>query len=126
MDTRERISKIIDDMLERGEKLNVYAVAERCGVSHSLIYNRYPDLKERIKDLKREQRARANAEGDAQLISKLLTKNKSLVAQIKSQDSKHYEAAIAGLVSHLHEVYAMYDQLLDDRNRLAERLRRRG
>ena len=125
MDTREMISKTIDEMVASGEKLNVYAVAERCGVSHSLIYNRYPDLKERIKDLKKEQRARADAQGDAALISKLLDKNKSLEAKVNAEDSAKYEAVIAGLVSHLHEVYAMYDQLLEDRNALAERLRKR-
>lgn len=125
MDTRQAISKTIDEMVASGEKLNVYAVAERCGISHSLIYNRYPDLKERIKDLKREQRARADSHGDAALISKLLDKNKLLEAKVNSENSAKYEAVIAGLLSHLHEVYAMYDQLLDDRNTLAERLHKR-
>ncbi len=123
MGTREMISKTIDEMLERGDKLNIYAVAERCGISHSLIYNRYPDLKERIKDLKKVQRAKADAKGDAALITKLLDKNKSLEAKVNAEDSAKYEAVIAGLVAHLHQVYAMYDQLLEDRNKLAERLR---
>ncbi|REG50736.1 hypothetical protein B0G80_7189 [Paraburkholderia sp. BL6669N2] len=35
--------------------ISIHAVAARCGVSHSLIYNRYPDLKERIKEFKATQ-----------------------------------------------------------------------
>jgi AcrR family transcriptional regulator len=42
-------------MLAAGERLNIHAVAQRCGVSHSLVYSRYPDIKERIEELKQSQ-----------------------------------------------------------------------
>jgi AcrR family transcriptional regulator len=118
--------KTIDEMHGNGEKLNIHAVAERCGVSHSLIYNRYPDLKERIKGLKAEQRVRAEARSDSAVVAKLLAQNKVLSTKASSESSARHKAEMAALISHLHEMYAMYDQLLEDRNKLAERLRKRG
>ena len=56
MNTRTKIVETINQMLEAGESISIHSVAEKCGVSHSLIYNRYPDLKERIKDLKATQK----------------------------------------------------------------------
>ncbi len=126
MDTRALISKTIEDMAQQGDKLSIHAVAKRCGISHSLIYNRYPDLKEHIKALKKQQRARASADSDAAVISKLVAKNQALTAKIDAENPAQYRAVIDGLVAHLHEVYAMYDQLLDDRNKLAARLGKHG
>lgn len=124
MDTRELISKTIDELVQRGEKLNIHAVAKRCGISHSLIYNRYPDLKEHIKNLGKAQRARVGAESDAAAISKLVAENQLLSEKVRAQQPARYRALITELVAHLHQVYAMYDQLLEDRNALARRLQK--
>lgn len=124
MDTRELILKTIDEMAERGEKLNIHAVAKRCGISHSLIYNRYPDLKEKIKNLGKVQRAKVSGESDAAAISDLVAENQLLSEKIKAQQPAKYRTLITELVAHLHQVYAMYDQLLEDRNALARRLQK--
>lgn len=124
MDTREQIEQAIQQMMEDGESISINAVAEKCGVSHSLIYNRYPDLKEKIKELKVSQKARQKSDNDEALISSLLAKNKALQEQIKSENSGQAEEAFKSVLTHVQQVYSMYDQLLDDRNKLAERLGR--
>lgn len=124
MDTREQIEQAIQQMMEAGESISINAVAEKCGVSHSLIYNRYPDLKEKIKELKVSQKARQKSDNDEALISSLLAKNKALQEQIKSENSGQAEEAFKSVLTHVQQVYSMYDQLLDDRNKLAERLGR--
>ena len=53
MDLSMKILKTIDEMRERGEKLNVRAVASRCGVAPLLFYTRYPDLQMHIMCLRR-------------------------------------------------------------------------
>lgn len=125
MDTRDLITKTIHEMVQRGEKLNIHAVAARCGFSHSLIYNRYPDLGEQIKQLGKAQRARVSAESDAAAISKLVAQNQLLSKKVEAQQPARYRALITELLAHLHQVYAMYDQLLEDRNALALRLQKR-
>ncbi|TXT28171.1 MAG: hypothetical protein FD131_3304 [Rhodocyclaceae bacterium] len=124
MDTREQIEQAIKQMLDAGESISISAVAEKCDVSHSLIYNRYPDLKEKIKELKSGQKARQKTESDEALISTLLAKNKALQEKVKSETSGQAEEAFKSMLSHVQQVYSMYDQLLDDRNKLAERLGR--
>lgn len=124
MDTREQIEQAIQQMMEAGESISINAVAEKCDVSHSLIYNRYPDLKEKIKELKVSQKARQKSDNDEALISSLLAKNKALREQIKSENSGQAEEAFKSVLTHVQQVYSMYDQLLDDRNKLAERLGR--
>lgn len=125
MDTREQIEQAIKQILETGGNISISAVAENCGVSHSLIYNRYPDLKEKIKELKSAQKARQKTDSDEALISTLLAKNKALQEKVKAENSGQAEDAFKSMLSHVQQVYSMYDQLLDDRNKLAERLGRK-
>jgi len=124
MDTREQIEQAIQQMQEAGESISINAVAAKCGISHSLIYNRYPDLSVKIKELKAGQKARQKSESDEALIASLLAKNKALQEKIKSDNSGQAEEAFKSVLSHVQQVYSMYDQLLDDRNKLAERLGR--
>lgn len=126
MDTRELILRTIDQMLERGEKISIYAVSKRCGISHPLVYNRYPDLGEWIDRLKKAQRAAGSTEMEAVAISKLVAENRQLSKRIKVEQPARYRELIAELVAHLHQVYAMYDQLLEDRNALARRVQKSG
>lgn len=120
--TRSQLVKIIKEIIDNGEGISISAVAHRCGVSHSLIYNRYPDLKERIKELKDQQKARQKAQDDESLISNLLAKNKVLQKKLKSDTSGQVEESFKTVLVHMQQLYSMYDQLCDDRNKLAERL----
>ncbi len=122
LDTRTQILQAIDQMLEAGERISINAIASRCGISHSLIYNRYPDLKERIKELKTTQAARQKTQDAEALIDSLLAKNKALQAKVKLEPQKQAEEGFKAMLVHTQQVYSMYDQLLEDRNRLAVRL----
>jgi AcrR family transcriptional regulator len=122
MDTRDKILKMIEKMLTENECINIHAVAEKCGVSHSLIYNRYPDIKERIKELKKIQQERKKAADDEALIGNLLAKNKVLRERVRGDDRVQEATAFKTLLAHVQEVYSMYDGLLDDRNRLAAKV----
>lgn len=120
--TRDKIGKVIDEMLAANEKISIYSVAEKCGISHSLIYNRYPDLKERIKELKGVQRERSKAADDETAIATLTAKNKALREKLQTRLLAAKTAELKLLLGHVQEVYSMYDSLLEDRNRLAEKL----
>lgn len=117
--TRDRIVKAIEEMLAANESININSVAEKCGISHSLIYNRYPDLKERIKDLKGVQREKRKAADEQTLVANLMAQNKALRERVKGEDRADDAAAFKALLVHVQELYSMYDSLLDDRNRLA-------
>jgi AcrR family transcriptional regulator len=122
MDTRTQITNAIDEITKAGDKLTISSVAKKCCVSHSLIYNRYPDLKEKIKELGAEQKLRKKGEADADLITNLMDKNKKLKAKLATETSNTDDAAFKKLLVHTQEIYSMYDQLLEERNRLAQRL----
>lgn len=119
MDTREAITKTIDDMLALDEKISIFSVAEKCGVSHSLIYNRYPDLKERIKELKAVQRQRIKAANVEVAIAKLTAQNKVFKDKLKTQAPARSTTEMRTLLAHMQEIYSLYDALLEDRNKLA-------
>lgn len=124
LDTRTKIVQAMEQMVAAGASISISSVAAKCGVSHSLIYNRYPDLKERIKELKTAQKARQKAANDQELIDILLAKNKVLQERVKSYDNGQAEENFKLMLVHVQQVYSMYDQLLDERNKLAERLSR--
>jgi AcrR family transcriptional regulator len=124
LDTRSQIIQALEKMVATGENINISAVAAKCGVSHSLIYNRYPDLKERIKELKAAHKARQKVANDKELIDTLLAKNKALKDRVKEDRSGQAEDNFKRMLVHVQQVYSMYDQLLEERNRLAERLGR--
>ncbi|MEI6002439.1 TetR/AcrR family transcriptional regulator [Paraburkholderia bengalensis] len=121
-DTRTRIIEAIRGMRETGESITIHAVAARCGVSHSLIYNRYPDLKEKIKELKTTQKQQRKAEDDQALIARLTSEKNALHAKVKRGKEAMTKDSFKALLTHVQEVYSMYDGLLEERNRLAGKL----
>ncbi|MEC4718294.1 DUF6262 family protein [Noviherbaspirillum sp. CPCC 100848] len=125
LDTRAKIVQALEQMIAAGENVSISAVAARTGVSHSLIYNRYPDLKERIKALKVRQKVHQKATNDEEVITRLFAKNKALQERIKSKNNGQVEESFRHLLVHIQQVYSMYDQLLDERNKMAERLSKR-
>ncbi len=64
MDIREQMYKAIEEMAERGDKLNVAAVARQCQLSRELICRRYPGLTQYIN--MQARRARFDAESHQQ------------------------------------------------------------
>jgi AcrR family transcriptional regulator len=122
MDSRSQFLGAIEDMLAAGERLSIHAVARRCGVSHSLIYNRYPDIKERIKELQQSQSIAKKAAEDQELISKLLARNKALKRRSQTKSDEERKEAFKALLVHVQQLYSMYDELREDRNRLADQL----
>ncbi|MGE5470500.1 MAG: hypothetical protein ACM3X0_06870 [Bacteroidota bacterium] len=124
--TRDRIVEAIEVMLATNESININAVAKKCGISHALIYNRYPDLKERIKELKEAQCEKRKAADDQALVAKLMAQNKALLERVKAYERAQDAAAFKALLAHAQEVYSMYDGLLDDRNRLAAKVAGKG
>ncbi|WP_250478279.1 DUF6262 family protein [Caballeronia sp. INML1] len=122
MDTRARIIAAIREMREAGESISIHAVAARCGVSHSLIYNRYPDLKENIKELKTAQKQQRKADDDQALIARLMSETKALQTKAKAAKQADAKETFKSLLAHVQEVYSMYDGLLEERNRLAVKL----
>ena len=122
MDNRSNFLSAIEQILAAGERLSIHAVARRCGVSHSLIYNRYPDIKERIKELQQSQSIAKKATEDQELISKLLARNNALKRRRQTKNDKERNEAFKELLVHVQQLYSMYDELREDRNRLADRL----
>lgn len=121
-DTRTRIVEAMRGMREAGERISIHAVAARCGVSHSLIYNRYPDLKEKIKEIKTTQKQQRKAEDDQALIATLTSEKNALHAKVKRGKEAVAKESFKALLTHVQEVYSMYDGLLEERNRLAGKL----
>ena len=122
MSTRESIIKSIDEILASGEAISIKAVATKSGVSHSLIYNRYPDLKEKIKELKSAQKADKQAFSDRETIATLTSRNEKLKQRLEVAKKSDDPETIRTLLTHIQQLYSMYDVLLEDRNKFAERL----
>ena len=59
MSTREQLLSCVKEFEQNNEPITITNVANKCGVSHSLIYNRHPDIKEMINNLKREQKKKS-------------------------------------------------------------------
>ncbi|MGF1760456.1 DUF6262 family protein [Photobacterium sagamiensis] len=123
--TKSQIEQVIEAMIKSGEKINVSRVAAKAGVSNALIYNRYPDFKFKINQAKEQQKSKA------QQISST-TERESLKAKLTKCKQKQSEAELMALSyqkqnvelwEHIQQVYAMYDQVLAERNDFAERFK---
>lgn len=125
MDTREQIENAIEQMLEAGEKINASRVASRIGISHSLIYNRYPDLRVRIDKLKLDQQSDYKRQAAEVKVSELQEDLQKLKYKVKSLESNEqgYKEQNKKLWEHLQQVYFMYDQVLAERNEFAQKLK---
>ncbi|HCG8039635.1 TPA: hypothetical protein NJ512_000833 [Vibrio parahaemolyticus] len=125
METREQLETIVTEMIASGEKINVSRVASKAGVSNALIYNRYPELKVRIQTAKETQQNRkekVEATTEAEKLKSKLDKAKQKQEEAKLMAclcQKQNEQ----LWEHIQQVYAMYDQVLAERNDFAERLK---
>lgn len=60
MNTREKLISCVREFEHNDESITISKVAEQCGVSHSLIYNRHPDIKEMINNLKKKTKKTKN------------------------------------------------------------------
>lgn len=113
--TRDQLLQAIDQLVNSGGSISISAVAAICGVSHSLIYNRYPDLKERIKEFKRVQKDRQKTTTDQQLIDNLLAKNKVLLKKLEVQEKRQEEKNLNQLLRSVRKVQAGKMTALTDR-----------
>ncbi|MEL7292920.1 MAG: hypothetical protein AAGK13_20220 [Pseudomonadota bacterium] len=125
METRQQLEAIVTEMIASGEKINVSRVASKAGVSNALIYNRYPELKVRIQTAKETQQNRkekVEAITEAEKLKSKLDKAKKKQEETKLMACS-YQKQNEQLWEHIQQVYAMYDQVLAERNDFAERLK---
>ena len=54
-DTRKTLIDSLHELILEGKKISIKSVAEKAGLSHSIIYNRYPELKCIIKEEQQKQ-----------------------------------------------------------------------
>lgn len=122
MSTREKLLSCVKEFKQNNELITITNVAKKCGVSHSLIYNHHPDISEMINKLKKEQKKQELVEQQKSQTEVLLRRNENLknkLFQAKKNDDKE---TIAMLMTHIQEIYSMYDALLEERNAFANRL----
>jgi len=122
MTTKEQLLSILKKLEKSGEKISVSKVAEIANVSHSLIYNQYPDILQKIKDAKKQAKVEKEKLSDFQTINKLMAENKALKKQLSQVSKDDSLETIEQLTSYIQELYSMYDSLLEERNAFAERL----
>lgn len=122
MDTREKLLSCVREYDKNNEPITISRVAGKCGVSHSLIYNRHPDIKEMINNLKQKQKEQVLVEQQKDQTSKLLKRNENLQRKLTEARSKDDKKTIAMIIAHIHEIYSMYDSLCKERNAFAQRI----
>ena len=123
--TKALIRETLSRMLADDQKINISKVAEKSGVSHSLIYNRYPDLAYEINQAKERQknkRSSIEASQEVQILKSQINNLKQSVADYKKV-AQSYREQNEELWEHIQQVYGMYDQVLAERNGFAERLK---
>ncbi len=124
-DTKILIEKVFNEMVENNEKVNISQVASKANVSHSLIYNRYPDLAFKInqfKEMQKNKKAGIKASQDVEHFKKQITHLKTSTEGYKKV-SESYRLQNEQLWEHIQQVYGMYDEILAERNEFAERLK---
>ncbi len=124
-DTKIQLEAVISQMIADGEKINVSRVAQKAGVSNALIYNRYPELKLKIQQAKLGQTQKNKQIETITEIERL--KGMLIKAKQKQEEAeliaKSFQNQNSELWEHIQQVYAMYDQILAERNDFAERLK---
>ena len=124
-DTKIKLEAVISQMIADGEKINVSRVAQKAGVSNALIYNRYPELKLKIQQAKLGQTQKNKQIETITEIERL--KGMLIKAKQKQEEAeliaKSFQNQNSELWEHIQQVYAMYDQILAERNDFAERLK---
>jgi AcrR family transcriptional regulator len=122
MDTREQLLSCVREFEQNNDPITISKVADKCGISHSLIYNRHPDIKEMINNLKKKQKEQALVEQQKDQAEKLLKRNENLERKLAEAKGKDDRETITMLMAHIHELYSMYDSLLEERNAFAQRI----
>ncbi|CAK1938131.1 TetR family transcriptional regulator [Vibrio crassostreae] len=122
MSTRDKLKQALSSLIDERVPITVSAVAKRCGVSHSLIYNNHPDIKDAIKKAKNRQKEQQQAEISRTENEKLVKKVSALETILEKRKGRDDQETINILLAHITEVYSMYDVLLKERNDYAERL----
>ena len=123
--TKAIVRQALSKMLADDEKINISQVAAKSGVSHSLIYNRYPDLAYEINQAKERQKNKRHsieASQEVEMLKQQVTNLKQSVVDYE-QVAKSYREQNEELWEHIQQVYGMYDQVLAERNGFAERLK---
>ena len=124
-DTKTLIEKVLNEMFENAEKVNISQVARKANVSHSLIHSRYPDLAFKINQAKEKQKNKKAGIEASQCVEHLkvkVTHLKKSTADYKKV-AESYQLQNEQLWEHIQQVYGMYDEILAERNGFAERLK---
>lgn len=122
MSTREQLLFCVREFEQSNEPITIKKVADKCGISHSLIYNRHPDIKEMINNLKKKQKEQKLVEQQKDQTENLLKRNKNLERKLAEAKGKDDTETISVLMAHIQELYSMYDSLLEERNVFAQRI----
>lgn len=120
--TRKSLIEALYQLVSEGKKVSIKSVADRAGLSHSIIYNRYPDLKCIIKDEQAKQTEQLKRDSDIAELEKL----KSKLSSVKRKNQKlEQEKSVdfPALLAHIQQVYSIYDQLAEEHVEALNRLR---
>ena len=121
-DTRKTLIDSLHELILEGKKISIKSVAEKAGLSHSIIYNRYPELKCIIKEEQQKQADQLQKNKERNELEKL--KNKLLSANKKSKKLEQTQInEIPALLAHIQQVYSMYDQLAEEHVEVLNKLR---
>ncbi len=121
-DTRKTLIDSLHELILEGKKISIKSVAEKAGLSHSIIYNRYPELKCIIKEEQQRQADQLQRNKERNELEKL--KNKLLSAKKKSKKLEQTQInEIPALLAHIQQVYSMYDQLAEEHVEVLNKLR---
>lgn len=121
-DTRKNLIDSLRELILEGKKISIKSVAEKAGLSHSIIYNRYPELKCIIKEEQQKQADLLQKNKERNELEKL--KNKLLSAKKKSKKLEQTQInEIPSLLAHIQQVYSMYDQLAEEHVEVLNKLR---
>jgi hypothetical protein len=126
MVTRQQLLEILNELVSTGEKITSIKVAEKANVSHSLIYKNFPDVAYKIKEAKSKAKLEKAKNDDKESIRRLRKENERLKIRLSMVKNNANEEKIAQLTSHIQELYAMYDSILDERNSFARELSKKG
>ena len=120
--TRQQLFESLEQLIAQGKKETIKSVADNAGLSHSVIYNRYPELKSHIKKAQEDQEAQQERLLDKETINRLKTKLASAKTKVSSSKNEQ-DVLMPILLAHLSEVYSMCDQLAEERDELARQLK---
>jgi len=120
-DTKQMLMDALNNLIVINNKISVKAVADKAGLSHSVIYNRYPDLLIIIKKAQQDQASKKASEEAQYTIDQLKARLKTTQKKVISQKCTN-DINIPTLLAVLQQVYSMYDQILEERNELAKEL----